>query len=233
MEKWLELAKGPLFQFAFLFMVLGLLRHLVVTLSGIIQSLRRANDRRIPYRTVMKATAGWLVPVKKVRTNIWFSVTSIVMHVGLILVPIFLFSHVALWKKSTGLGWPALPLGPSDVLTLITIAALFALLAMRIMSRDARGLSQFEDYALLILLAVPFVSGYLALHPWLNPFGYSGTMLVHVLSADFLMILMPLTKLSHVVLMPCSQLAAEVAWHFPADSGRKVAVALHKEEEPI
>jgi hypothetical protein len=26
---------------------------------------------------------------------------------------------------------------------------------------------------------------------------------------------------------------AEVAWHFPADSGRKVAVALKKEEEPI
>ncbi len=233
MEKWLELARGPLFQFAFLFMVLGLLRHVVLAMIGIFQSVRRANDKRIPYKTVLKATAGWLFPVNKVRENIWFSVTSIVMHAGLILVPVFLFSHVALWKGSTGLSWPALPLGPSDVLTLLTIAAIFALLAMRIVSRDARGLSEFEDYGLLVLLAVPFVSGYLALHPSLNPFDYTGTMLVHVLSADLLFILMPLTKLSHAVLMPCSQLASEVAWHFPADSGRKVAVALHKEEEPI
>ena len=116
---------------------------------------------------------------------------------------------------------------------MITIAAIFALLAMRIISRDGRGLSRFEDYTLLLLLAVPFVSGYLALHPWLNPFGYKGTLLVHVLSADLLFILMPLTKLSHAVLMPGTQLFSEVAWHFPADSGRNVAITLNKEEEPI
>jgi nitrate reductase gamma subunit len=155
------------------------------------------------------------------------------MHVGLIVVPVFLFSHVALWKKSTGIGWPALPLGPSDFLTLITIAAIFVLLAMRTISRDGRSLSTFQDYALLLLLAVPFISGYLALHPWLNPFAYKGTMLVHVLSANLLFILMPLTKLSHAVLMPGAQLFTEVAWHFPADSGRKVGITLNKEEKPI
>ena len=74
-----------------------------------------------------------------------------------------------------------------------------------------RGLSHFQDYALLVPLAVPFVSGYLAMHPWLNPFGYTGTMLVHVLSADLIFVLMPLTKLSHAVLMPGTQLFSEVA----------------------
>ena len=77
------------------------------------------------------------------------------------------------------------------------------------------------------------MSGYLAMHPAFNPFGYKGTMLVHVLSADIVFILMPLTKLSHAVLMPGTQLFSEVAWHFPGDSGRKVAAALNKEEEPI
>lgn len=233
MDRWLELAKGPIFQFAFLFMVLGLLRHLILALIGTFRAIKRANDKKIPFKTVMKATAAWLVPVNKLQPNILFSIVSIVMHVGLIVVPIFLFSHVALWKKGIGIGWPALPLGPSDLLTLITIAAIFVLLAMRIVSSDGRNLSTFQDYALLVLLAIPFVSGYLALHPELNPFGYKGTMLVHVLSADLLFILMPLTKLSHAVLMPGTQLFSEVAWHFPADSGRNVAITLNKEEKPI
>ena len=30
-----------------------------------------------------------------------------------------------------------------------------------------------------------------------------------------------------------TRLLSEVAWHFPADSGRHVAVALGKENEPI
>jgi nitrate reductase gamma subunit len=233
METWLEWAKGPIFQFAFLFMVLGLARHVILAVFGIVKALRAASDKRIPFKTVLKATAGWLIPVKKVKCNPLFSAVSMVMHVGLIVVPVFLFSHVALWERSIGLSLPALPLGISDFLTLITIAAIFALLAMRIISRDGRALSRFEDYAILILLAVPFISGYLALHPQLNPFSYTATMLVHVLSANLLFILMPLTKLAHAVLMPGTQLAAEVAWHFPADSGRKVAVALQKEEEPI
>jgi len=233
MDKWLELARGPIFQFAFLFMVLGLLRHAVLALIGTVQAVRRANDKKIPFAAVLKATAAWMVPVDKMRGNALFSIISMVMHVGLILVPVFLFSHVALWKQSAGVSWPALPLGPSDVLTLITIAAIFALLAMRIVSADSRFLSRFEDYALLVLLAVPFVSGYLALHIALNPFSYQATMLVHVLSADLVFILMPLTKLSHAVLMPGTQLFAEVAWHFPAESGRNVAIALHKEEKPI
>ena len=233
MDKWLELARGPIFQFAFLFMVLGLCRHLVIALIGTVRAVRRANDRKIPLKAVLKATAGWIVPVDKVRGNAVFSVTSMVMHVGMILVPVFLFAHVALWKRSLGFGWPALPLGPSDVLTLVTIAALFTLLGLRLLSRDGRALSRFEDYALLIVLAVPFVSGYLAMHPHLNPFGYTGTMLVHVLSGDLVLILMPLTKLSHAVLMPGTQLFSEVAWHFPKESGKKVAMALNKEEEPI
>lgn len=233
MDRWLELAKGPIFQFAFLFMVLGLLRHLVLTLIATVRAVRRASDKRIPYKAVAKATAAWLVPVNKLRTNPVFSITSVVMHVGMIVVPVFLFSHVALWRQSIGFGWPALPLGISDALTLLTIAALFALLAMRLISRDGRSLSTFQDYALLILLAIPFISGYLALHPSVNPFGYKGTMLVHLLSANLLFILMPLTKLSHVVLMPTTQLVSEVVWHFPKDSGRNVGISLNKEEEPI
>jgi hypothetical protein len=53
------------------------------------------------------------------------------------------------------------------------------------------------------------------------------------LSANLLLVLIPLTKLSHMVLLPATQLVTELAWHFPPDAGSKVAVSLGKESEPI
>jgi len=233
METWLELARGPIFQFALVFMILGLLRHIALTVVNTGIAVWRAGDKKFPVKAMLTATLEWLVPIKKIKGSTVFSLISIVMHIGLIVVPVFLFSHVALWERGLGISWPAIGLGAADILTLVTIAAIFAILAIRVFGSDARALSNFQDYAILVLLAAPFVSGYLAMHPTINPFDYSGTMLVHVLSADLVMILMPLTKLSHVVLMPATQVVAEVGWHFPAKSGENVCVALHKEEEPI
>ncbi len=60
-----------------------------------------------------------------------------------------------------------------------------------------------------------------------------GLVLVHVLVGDLALILTPLTKIVHCILYPLTQLLSEVGWHFPAASGRHVAVALAKEQEPI
>jgi hypothetical protein len=53
------------------------------------------------------------------------------------------------------------------------------------------------------------------------------------MSANIVMILVPITKISHCVLLPLTQLVSEVAWHFPPDAGSKVAAALGKEGDPI
>ena len=58
-------------------------------------------------------------------------------------------------------------------------------------------------------------------------------MLIHVMSANLIFVLIPLTKLSHIVLMPAAQVVADVAWRFTPDAGRKIALALGKENEPV
>jgi CBS-domain-containing membrane protein len=94
-------------------------------------------------------------------------------------------------------------------------------------------LSRFQDNALPLLIAVPFVTGFLAMHPASNPFSYEAVLLVHVMSANLIFVLIPITKLSHVALMPSVQFVSEIGWKWPADSGSRVAVALRKEEEPV
>lgn len=233
MEAWLEWARGPAFVFAFSFMVLGLVRHAVLTVAAMYKHLRRAGDPSMAYAKLTRTTFEWLVPVTKLRNQLFYSVTSVIFHIAILIVPVFLGGHIALWARGLGVSWPAIPHDVADVLTIVAIVAAVALLAQRICSKAMRSLSRFQDYALPPLIAVPFVTGFLAMHPESNPFSYESVLLVHVMSANLIFILMPLTKLSHAVLLPSVQFVSEIGWKWPADSGSRVAAALGKEEAPV
>jgi nitrate reductase gamma subunit len=233
METWLEFARGPLFRFAIVFMILGLARHVALTVLGIVRIVRRTDDKAIPWRQAIAETLGWLVPFGRLRQRAAYSITSVVFHVGLILVPIFLAGHILLIRRSLGFGWPALPPLLADGLTLLTVAAGLGLIAGRLFSRESRALTGPADIGILALLVVLFLSGFAAAHPWLNPVGYNATMLVHVLAGNLLLILIPLTKLVHCALLPASQIVAEAAWRFPPEAGEQVVRALNRENEPI
>jgi nitrate reductase gamma subunit len=233
MEAWLEWARGPAFIFSFAFLVLGLLRHVVLTFWEVFRVWQRAGDKKLPLGKLLRTTVLWLLPVTRMRNRFWFGLTSFVFHVCILIVPVFLAGHIALWARGLGLSWPAVPNAVADALTILAVVSAVLLFAQRALSRATRSLSRLQDYALLPLIAVPFVTGFLMMHPAINPFGYQGTFFVHIMSANLLFVLTPLTKLSHMVLMPSSQLVAELAWHWPAGSGSAVERALGKEGEPV
>jgi nitrate reductase gamma subunit len=108
--------------------------------------------------------------------------------------------------------------------------AAVALVVQRLAAKPTRALSRFQDYALPLIIALPFASGFMVMHPVYNPYSYAAMLFVHVMSANLAIMLIPVTKLSHVVLMPGVQLVAELGWHWPADAGSKLAVTLGKEE---
>jgi len=233
MESWIEWARGPAFLFAFSFMLLGLMRHVVLTLWEVARAVYRAGDKSLPYRRIGIVTLKWLFPVDKWKNEFLFSLTSVLFHVAILIVPIFLVGHIALWTRALGVWWPAVPNQVADVLTILAIVTAVALVVQRAAARATRVLSRFQDYALPLLIAIPFASGFLVMHPGMNPFSYEAMLLVHVLSANLVLILVPITKLSHIVLIPTVQLVSEIAWHWPPDAGSKLAVTLGKENEPI
>jgi nitrate reductase gamma subunit len=214
-------------------MVLGLARHVVVTGWELRRMVRRAGDKDVAYRRVVAATMKWLFPFAGLRRRPWYGVTTLTFHVAIIVVPVFLAGHIALWKAGIGLSWPAISRQVADVLTVVAIGTAVLLVVQRLSARDTRSLGRFQDYALPVVIAVPFISGFLVMHPALNPFSYDATLLVHVTTADVLLVLIPVTKLSHLVLLPATQLVSELAWHFPPDAGRRVGLQLGKEGGPI
>jgi len=222
-----------MFQAALVFAVLGLGRHVVMTVWEIVRVVRRAGDKSIPARQVLVATLRWLFPVDRVRNRFWFSLTTLVFHISAIAVPVFLAGHIALWQRGLGVSWPALPNRVATLLTVAAVVTALALVAERMAARDSRSLSRFQDYALPLVIAVPFASGLLVMHPSWNPFAFEPTLLVHVVSANVLLVLIPVTKLSHMILLPATQVISELAWHFPPSAGSEVAKTLRKESEPI
>ncbi|HUT54774.1 MAG TPA: hypothetical protein VM658_15390 [bacterium] len=237
MEAWLMFLRGPLFRFALVVAVLGLMRELALGLWGAAAAYRQANDKNLPWKQMAAAAADWMFPVRKLFTaqRKAHGFLSFILHVGVIVVPLLLLDHLLLWGRGLGLDlrFPALPDSLADGLTLITVAAAIGLIVSRAGSKIARPLSHFSDYFLLLLIAVIFSTGFIASRPW-NPASYQATMIVHVLAGDLALLLTPFTKLAHIAIFPVLRFSGELAWKFPARAGERVALALDgKEVRPI
>lgn len=233
MEAWIDFGRGPLFRLCFSLMVLGLLRILALTAIGIAESYRRNPDKIVSWKGIMKQTLGWLAPLGR----LWnkrpvYSTISVLFHAGLLLVAFFLAAHVLLWKRSVGFSWPALPQPAADWLTLLVIAATLGLILGRAAHTGVRALSRLQDYGWLVLLAVPFATGYVCANVAIGPRGYQTGMLIHIYSANLVMVLIPFTKIAHCVLAPLSQLVTGIAWKFPAGAGDRVAATLGYADRP-
>jgi nitrate reductase gamma subunit len=233
MDVWIDWAKGPLFWTALIFMILGLLRHVGLTVWEGVRAYRRAGDKNVPMGQVASDTVKWMIPIKRLRNRWAYSLSTFLFHVGVILVPIFLAGHIELLEAGIGFSWPALPNPVATALTFVVLISVVTVVVQRVAAKDSRALSRFQDYALPLFIAVPFLTGFLVMHPAWNPLSRDPVLLVHALSADLLIFLVPLTKLSHMILLPFTQLVSQLAWHFPQDAGAQVGIALGKENEPI
>lgn len=232
LEQWIDLAKGPLFAFSFLVMTLGLMRLVLVQVYSLI--LRKGRRlRNVPWNKIAVEAASWAVPVKHLIPGTrLFSITSYLFHVGVILVPLFLADHVVLWEAFLGINLPAIGMALADVLTIFTMICIVVLFACRMFIPRLRSMSTFTDYALLGLILVPFVTGFLAAHPGYNPFSWQSVILFHILSSELLFICVPFSKLSHVVLFFFERIS-QLHWQLRPGAGDKVAETLFGKEARV
>lgn len=233
MDLWIETARGPFFRIALTIMILGLGYRVAVVVLQIGTAWYRAADRRLPGVDIAAATLGWLVPVHLLRSRPVYSAASFLFHVGVIVVPLFLVGHVALLAGILPRSWPTLNSTVADSITLACLAALVVLLVGRVVVKSARKLSRAQDVLILVALLTTILSGFLAAHPTRSPFDARTMLLFHILGGNLVLVLIPTTKIAHCVLYPFTQLLFQLGWHFPAETGRHVAVALAKEDEPI
>jgi nitrate reductase gamma subunit len=73
------------------------------------------------------------------------------------------------------------------------------------------------------------LSGFLVAHPRWSPIDPRLVYLLHLLSAELLLVLVPFTKLVHMVLFWTNRTTAEIGWRFAPGAGERIRMTLHKE----
>lgn len=120
-----------------------------------------------------------------------------VFHLGFFIVLLFLLPHIELFDSIIGISWPALPTPVIDLIAVASIIALLVLLIHRIMDPVKRLLSRFGDYVGWTLTFLPFLTGYMAYHHLISD--YTLMLALHILSVELLLVVIPFTKLMHMV----------------------------------
>jgi nitrate reductase gamma subunit len=121
---------------------------------------------------------------------------SLIFHFCLFITPIFLLAHNVLLENRIGFGLPSFAPQTSHALTGIVLACGFFFILRRIILRRVRAITTLDDYLILGLALAPFLTGFLA-HQ--NTFNYDTMILLHILSCEVLLIMIPFSKFFHMI----------------------------------
>lgn len=123
-------------------------------------------------------------------------VVGYIFHLGFLITLLFLSQHIDLLRAVLGFGWPALPRSVIDIATILSIAAMIALLVHRFMDPVKRLLSDFQDHLTWTLAFLPLLTGFLLSRG--IGFSYITLLTLHIFSVELLLIAVPFTKLTHM-----------------------------------
>ena len=121
---------------------------------------------------------------------------SVVFHMFLIGIPLFLTAHIMMLAENFNLPLFSLSESLTDKLTLIFLVCCLFFLVRRILNPRVRAITTYEDFVLLFMAAVPFLTGYLAYHQISD---YTTVMIIHILSGQVMLMAIPFTKMVHMV----------------------------------
>ena len=149
----------------------------------------------------IRSIAYWIFPFAGVnmRRQPAMTVVAFLFHICLFVVPIFLSGHVIMFKESWNLSWWWLPDRMVDLMAMIVIGCCLFFMGRRIFLKEVRYLTSLSDYLILAAVAAPFISGVWAYHQWA---AFSSVMIIHILSGEILLMIIPFTKLSHMLFFP-------------------------------
>jgi nitrate reductase gamma subunit len=152
----------------------------------------------------IKAVILGLIPfaTRFMRERPVFTLITVLFHICLIILPLFLLAHIVLWFESYGLIWSNIPDGLADAMTLYVLVACLFLFVRRLMVPHVRMVSQVSDYLILIAVFISFLTGFLAFHQTGH---YRPILILHILTSEILIAMIPFSSLMHMIVYPFSR----------------------------
>ncbi|MFH1122729.1 MAG: 4Fe-4S dicluster domain-containing protein [Pseudomonadota bacterium] len=177
--------EGPLLWIVFLVFLVGVVSRLVFFFYKI---LRTGKEEDFGWGNRVAIFIRSLLPFHKgIPKRPLYALLRYAFHACLFAVPIWLSAHIVLWSESRfGWEWASLPDAWADRMTLLLLALAAYFLLTRILSRNARLDSTPSDYILILLAALPYMTGYFLTHGTLDGVAFmeDNMRMIHVLSGQ-------------------------------------------------
>ena len=191
-----ELVRGPLAWVAFLLFFVGSFYRMISLYIGI-----KKENVVYPYMSLkygLRSILHWLTPFgsRNMQMRPVMTIVSFVFHICLILVPVFLLGHIVLWYESWAIQCVSLSAPLADVMSFLVVIGCIFFLFRRILAPEVRNVTDASDILLLLIVALPFLTGILAYHQW-GP--YKPILIFHILTGEIMLVAIPFTKLSHML----------------------------------
>ena len=200
MREIYNFVSGPLAWLAFILFFGGCLYRLV-RLFMLVKEKEPFIFTYMSWKYSLRSIFHWIIPFGTVnwRRHPVLTVVTFVFHLGLVIAPIFLLSHVILLDEALNLSWWTLPDAWADVLTVVVIIGCVFFLVRRLTQPEVRFVTSASDFVILTIVAAPFITGFIAYHQWID---YPVMMVLHVVAGEVLLVAIPFTRLSHMLLSP-------------------------------
>ncbi len=227
-----DFIRGPLFILAWLLFAAGIAWRILLfrRLTRSLRGAKAAQPAAAPQAAAGSASADFVFMTRNMspaarlvfRARRWLKRTvfasspvmgavSLVFHIALFLVPLLLPAHNILFFQTLRIALPTLPEALMDKLTLGLLAIGAFFLLRRVVFPRVRALTTVRDYLILLLVAAPFVTAYMAYHQWLD---YRTVLVIHMIVGEIVIAAIPFTKLGHMPFLLFSRffMSAEYSW---------------------
>jgi nitrate reductase gamma subunit len=200
MREIYNFVSGPLAWLAFILFFGGCLYRLV-RLFMLVKEKEPFIFTYMSWKYSLRSIFHWIIPFGTVnwRRHPVLTVVTFVFHIGLVIAPLFLLAHVILLEEALNLSWWTLPDAWVDVLTVVVIIGCVFFLIRRLTQPEVKFVTSASDFVILTIVAAPFITGFIAYHQWID---YPVMMVLHVVAGEVLLVAVPFTRLSHMLLSP-------------------------------
>ncbi len=191
---------GPLAWAAFILFFGGILFRLIQMLV-LVNKTEKFIFSYMSLKYSLRSIGHWLVPFATVnwRRQPVLTVVTFVFHICLFVTPLLLLSHAVMWDEAWSLTWWSLPDAVADVMTVLVMAGCLYFLVRRLTQPEVQFVTDWTDYMLLLIVAAPFVTGFLAYHQWV---GVQWMAILHMVCGEIMLAVIPFTRLSHMIFSP-------------------------------
>ena len=203
MDDLYRLATGPLAWAAFIIFIGGSLFRLI-HLMALVHRKEKFIYTYMSLKFSLRSIIHWLSPFATVnwRLHPWLTIVTFAFHICLVVTPVFLLAHVVLWDEAWSVSWWALPDWLAVIMSVIVMAGCVFFFVRRLVTPEVAYVTSASDYAILALVAAPFVTGLIAYFQW---FDVRLFMLLHVLSGEAMLVAIPFTRISHMLFAPLTR----------------------------